>query len=66
MSDFVDTLIIRRCVEKLKLLNIKRERCFVGVDLGREERRDLIEELKSYNYEDRKSRRSGALQKSSR
>ena len=61
MSDFVDTMIVRVCTERLMRLNIKLERYFVGIDLG--ERNELIEEIKKYRYEDRKSRPSGEVQR---
>ena len=62
MSDFVDSLIVRICTERMKRLNIKREKCFVGIDLGRDRIEEILEELKNYKYEGRELRPSGEIQ----
>lgn len=63
MSDFVDALKTRIWAEQQRWLNIKREKIFVGLDLSCGKREELIEELKRYRYEDRKSRPSGEIQR---
>lgn len=63
MSDFVDALKIRILTEQQRWLNIKREKIFVGLDLSCGKREELIEELKRYRYEDRKSRPSSEIQR---
>lgn len=61
MSDFVDALKTSVWAEQQRRLYIKREKIFGRLDLSRDKREELVEELKRYRYENRKSRPSGKV-----